>query len=332
MRLKDKAVPAMACAVVIAASMVLVYMMCSVCEVHAAATVTRAEAVAWAESKADEKAKVGSGQCVALIYAYYQFLGYKVVYGNATDFQSNALPDKDWKRLKNKDGFKPKPGDIAVWAGNTPLNKYYTLGKYGHVGIVRSGNATDFKSVEQHVTGLYTEYCSRPTSYVTCWIRPKWKAADVPADDSDQNPDGQQNPDEQGGGQNPDGQQNPDEQGGGQNPDDKKNGDELEFDPEKMDNPLTVKGKTLTVKRSYLKRARSYKVSRVLKVSGAKGAVTFRKIKGSGRISVNKGTGRVTVGKRLKKGTYKIKVEIRAKGNKEFNPAAETAVFKVKVK
>ncbi len=254
--------------------------------VSAATKKTQAQAVSWAEKKADQKAKVGSGQCVALIYEYYKYLGYAVVYGNATDFQNNSLPDKEWKRIKNSKGFVPEPGDIAVWAAFSELNQYYTLGQYGHVGIVRSGDASNFKSVEQHINGLYTEYCSRPTGYVTCWIRPKWKAeAADPA------------------------------------------GDE-----EKLDNPLTVKGRTLKVKRSYLRKTRSYKVSRVLDIKDAKGQVTYKKVKGSKKVTINKTSGKVTIKKKLKKGTYTIKVKIAADGGELYNAAEKTVAFKVKVK
>lgn len=283
----------------------------AVSDVSAEAKVTQAEAVAWAEDKADKKEKVGSGQCVALIYAYYQYLGYKVVYGNATDFQNNALPDKEWKRIKNSDGFKPKPGDIAVWAGNSDLNQYYTLGPYGHVGIVRSGNATEFKSVEQHVNGLYTQYCTRPTSYVTCWIRPKWKAvSDVPADESGTAGGSGENDGSEGG-----------EQAG-------ENGEEVE----KLKNTLSVKARKLTVKRSALRRTRSYKVSKVLTVKGAKGKVTYKKLKGSKKITISKTSGKVTIKKKLKKGTYSIKVKVSAKGNDEYKAASRTVTFKVRVK
>ena len=284
--------------------------------VSAATKKTQAQAVSWAEKKADEKAKVGSGQCVALIYEYYKYLGYAVVYGNATDFQNNSLPDKEWKRIKNSKGFVPEPGDIAVWAAFSELNQYYTLGQYGHVGIVRSGDASNFKSVEQHINGLYTEYCSRPTGYVTCWIRPKWKAeAADPA-----------------GGDNGTGGGKTDTGGGGTGGNTEEQESLSEGEQEKLDNPLTVKGRTLKVKRSYLRKTRSYKVSRVLDIKDAKGQVTYKKVKGSKKVTINKTSGKVTIKKKLKKGTYTIKVKIAADGGELYNAAEKTVAFKVKVK
>ncbi len=95
-----------------------------------AATRTQAEAVAWAKSKVGTK--VGSGQCPALIVAYYEYLGYTSPGGNGKDYITNKLPDSSWTRIsKTTSGFSIQPGDIVVWEyTNTTLGA-----EYGHVGI-----------------------------------------------------------------------------------------------------------------------------------------------------------------------------------------------------
>ena len=63
-------------------------------------------------------------------------------------------------------------------------------------------------------------------------------------------------------------------------------------------------------------------------VSAKKGKKSFRK-----KFSVNAKTGKITVKKRLKKGTYKVKVKVKAAGNANYKASAwKTVTFKVKVK
>lgn len=60
-------------------------------------------------------------------------------------------------------------------------------------------------------------------------------------------------------------------------------------------------------------------------VSVKKGKKNFKK-----KISVSAKTGKVTVKKGLKKGTYKVKVEVRAAGDVNYNAsAAKTVTFKI---
>ena len=73
----------------------------------------------------------------------------------------------------------------------------------------------------------------------------------------------------------------------------------------KAANPLKVKAKTVKVKFS----------------------------KGNKKISINKKNGKVTIKKGLKKGTYKVKVKIKANGNVNYKASAfKTITFKIKVK
>lgn len=100
----------------------------------------------------------------------------------------------------------------------------------------------------------------------------------------------------------------------------------------KAENTLTVKGKTATVKYSKLKNAtQTVKRTAVLTVSKAKGTVTYTKSSGNSKITIAKSTGKVTVKKGLKKGTYSIKVKVKAAGTKNYKAKTLTKTFKVKV-
>ena len=106
-------------------------------------------------------------------------------------------------------------------------------------------------------------------------------------------------------------------------------------------NPLKVKGKTVTVKYSKLKKKTQYlPVSKVIKftkkgkgtiryslTSAKKGKKSFKKY-----FKVNSKTGKLTVKKGLKKGTYKVKVKVKAAGNKNYKSASKTATVTIKVK
>ena len=98
-------------------------------------------------------------------------------------------------------------------------------------------------------------------------------------------------------------------------------------------NPITAKGKSVTVKYSKLKK-KTQTVARksAISVSKAKGTVTYAKVKGNKKITVNKKTGKITVKKGLKKGTYKVKVQVKAAGNKTYYKKTKTVTVTIKVK
>ena len=102
-----------------------------------ASAVSVDEAIAWCEEKIGST--VGSGQCVAFIQEYYQYLGVSAVSGNACDYATNSLPS-GWTRVK--DGV-PQKGDILV----------YTGAKYGHVAIYAGGTV----SYHQNMAGTWVE-------------------------------------------------------------------------------------------------------------------------------------------------------------------------------
>ena len=105
----------------------------------------------------------------------------------------------------------------------------------------------------------------------------------------------------------------------------------------KAANPLSFKAattKTVTVKYSKVKKkAQTLAASKLFtfKKKG-KGTVTFTKVSGSKKITINKKTGKVTLKKGIKKGTYKLKVKVKAAGNAYYKAASKTITLKLRVK
>lgn len=98
---------------------------------------------------------------------------------------------------------------------------------------------------------------------------------------------------------------------------------------EKKASVLTVKTKTVKAKA---KKTTKIKKSKVFKITGAAGKVTFKKVKGNKKITVSK-SGKITVKKGLKKGkTYKIKVKVSDKGNATYERGSKTVTVKVRIK
>lgn len=90
---------------------------------------TADDAINWVKSL--EGQPVGSGECVALIKAYYSYLGQTSPGGNGADYSWNQLP-AGWQRLQNA---QPQKGDILVYSGNGE-------NPYGHVAIYESDYST----------------------------------------------------------------------------------------------------------------------------------------------------------------------------------------------
>jgi len=90
---------------------------------------TADDAINWVKSL--EGQPVGSGECVALIKAYYSYLGQTSPGGNGADYSWNQLP-AGWQRLQNA---QPQKGDILVYSGNG-------ANPYGHVAIYESDKST----------------------------------------------------------------------------------------------------------------------------------------------------------------------------------------------
>ncbi|MBR3149786.1 MAG: cadherin repeat domain-containing protein [Eubacterium sp.] len=98
-------------------------------------------------------------------------------------------------------------------------------------------------------------------------------------------------------------------------------------------NPLTAKGKTVKLKYSKLKKNKqTIARKKAIAVSNAKGTVTYKKVKGNKKITINKTSGKITVKKGLKKGTYKVKVKVKAAGNTYYKAGSKTVTVTIKVK
>ena len=106
------------------------------------------------------------------------------------------------------------------------------------------------------------------------------------------------------------------------------------FKINKAANPLAVKAKTVKVKFSAVKKkAQTLAVSKVITFSKkGQGTLSYAKVSGNKKITINKKTGKVTVVKGLKKGTYSVKVKVKAGGNANYKASAYKPVtFKIKV-
>ena len=90
---------------------------------------TADDAINWVRSLNGQP--VGSGECVALIYAYYSYLGQTSPGGNGVDYWYNDLP-AGWTRISNA---QPQKGDILVYGSSSD-------NKYGHVAIYESDYST----------------------------------------------------------------------------------------------------------------------------------------------------------------------------------------------
>ncbi len=107
----------------------------------------------------------------------------------------------------------------------------------------------------------------------------------------------------------------------------------------KAANPMKVKAKSVKAKAKKLKK-RARKV-RAVTVSGAEGAVSYKIVKVKAKKKLLKQArrkiklaagGMLKLGKKLKKGTYKVTVEVKAAGNASFEPVTKTVTVKVEVK
>lgn len=106
------------------------------------------------------------------------------------------------------------------------------------------------------------------------------------------------------------------------------------FKINKAANPLTVKGKTAVVAYSKLKnKAVTLKIGKVVAFTKkGQGKMTYIKKCGNPKITINKNTGKVTIKKGLPKGTYKVKIKMKAAGNSNYNPSAwKKVTFRIKV-
>ena len=101
-----------------------------------------------------------------------------------------------------------------------------------------------------------------------------------------------------------------------------------------QDNPVKIKGKTATVRSKALKKKnQTIPASGAFSVNAKDQELEFVKVSGNKGIAVNRNTGKVTLKKKLKKGTYKVKVKVRAWGNDRYKTSDwKTVTVKIRVK
>lgn len=99
---------------------------------------------------------------------------------------------------------------------------------------------------------------------------------------------------------------------------------------EKKAAKITVKTTSKTVKAKKLKKkAQTFGIGASV---DSKGTLSYKKVSGSARLTINRKTGKITVKKKTKKGSYKIKIQVTAAANGDYNAATVTKTIKVKVK
>lgn len=166
--------------------LVILGMMTSVGSVAASASTngkTQNDAVIWIKARADESwwENVNGDsygcQCTDLIRKYYQFLGQSYVRGNACDYVYSSKWPSGWYMDSN-----PTPGAIVVWDAYSKLNANWTLGQYGHIGLVYAVSGSTVYTVETNVveydwqSGVKgysnAKYCTRSTTYAKHFIHP----------------------------------------------------------------------------------------------------------------------------------------------------------------
>ncbi len=95
---------------------------------------------------------------------------------------------------------------------------------------------------------------------------------------------------------------------------------------------------TITLKKKTVKAAKlqkkAVKVKNAIKVKDAFGKVTYKAVKkgSSKKLSIDKKTGVIKVKKKTKKGTYKLKVQVKAAGDATHEPYQKKVTVKVVVK
>ena len=125
------------------------------------------DAVSWIKARANEGWNVdvdgvNGCQCVDLIYAYYEYLGYSRCGGNAYQYAygSFGIPSgSGWYK-----DTTPSPGSIIVWPGNVWTGQWTTT-EYGHIGLVYAVEGSTVYTVETNLSSPYNggpaRYCTR---------------------------------------------------------------------------------------------------------------------------------------------------------------------------
>ena len=94
----------------------------------------------------------------------------------------------------------------------------------------------------------------------------------------------------------------------------------------------TIKTKIGTKNLSYNTLKKRVQVFTLGTSVNSKGTLTYKKLSGSSAVSVNSKTGKLTVKKGLKKGTYRVKVQIKSAAKGNYTAGSRTVTVTVRVK
>ena len=106
------------------------------------------------------------------------------------------------------------------------------------------------------------------------------------------------------------------------------------FKINKAKQPMTAKAVNKTAKIKTLKK-KAVTLTKFVTVKKKQGTLSYKnvsKTKKLKKFKVNAKNGTITVPKGTKKGTYKIKVKVTAKGNANYKSGSKTVTVKIKVK
>ncbi|MBQ9003084.1 MAG: RICIN domain-containing protein, partial [Eggerthellaceae bacterium] len=145
---------------------------------------TQAEAVAWAQARANEHWEINDGsgwtQCTEFVWAYYDYLRGGHVGGHAYNYLSDsygACPySEGWTRPATS---TVQPGDIVIWDANKNFRADWTdyAGNVGHIGVVISVNGNSMVTAESNAgeaRGACGYKYNREVSCISGLIRPDW--------------------------------------------------------------------------------------------------------------------------------------------------------------
>ena len=109
-------------------------------------------------------------------------------------------------------------------------------------------------------------------------------------------------------------------------------------DPAKLANPMKVRGRTVKVSAQRLVRAKqTIPREEAMVIRQAQGTVTYTKASVNKKafakkFTVNKTSGDITVKKGVKKGTYKLKIRVKAAGDANYKAAKKTVTVTIRVR
>lgn len=134
------------------------------------------DAINWVNSKLNTR--IGSGQCVALIVAYYEYLGHQSPQiGHAQEYANVANQQPEgWQTLQ---GVQPQKGDILIYLSSA-------ANPSGHVAIYESDYVTYHQNYPDEyvrkITNRYDQMYDKQLNLMPYWgvIRPDFEERFIP--------------------------------------------------------------------------------------------------------------------------------------------------------